>query len=81
VVKETNMKKWNEIVSEAKKMNQKDYKFYLLNKTGTKIRSGWEYKEDAQDAKEDDPDSGKIMTKSTCMKMNIDPDKNENWGK
>lgn len=61
------------------KMNTKDYNFYLLNKAGNKIRSGWEYKEDAQDAKADDPESGKIVAKSFLKQMDIDPNDDKVW--
>lgn len=73
------MKKWNEIVTEAKKINDKDYKFYVLNKAGTRIRSGWEYKEDAIDGKADDDKAGKIVAKVTLKQLNIDPDDNTVW--
>lgn len=75
------MKKWNEIVTEAKKINDKDYKFYVLNKAGTRIRSGWDNKEDAVEGRADDhPDKvGKIVAKVTLKQLNIDPDDNAVW--
>lgn len=75
------MKKWNEIVIEARgKMNQKDYKFYVLNKKSNKIRSGWEYKEDAEDAKKEDSEAGKILTAQGCKNIGIDVNDNSVWG-
>lgn len=69
---------WFNVVME--KMNQKDYKFYCVNKEGTKIRSGWEYKEDAQDAKEEDDQVGKILTAMGLKKLELDPNNDKHWG-
>ena len=63
-----------------KKINKKDYKFYLLNKKTNKIDTGWEYKEDAIDAKKDrDSDDYKVYTKSHLIHLELDPDDNKSW--
>jgi hypothetical protein len=62
------------------KINNPDYKFYVLNKDNTKIHSGWEYKEDALDAKKDCPDStGKIYQLAGLKKLGIDPNVDSFW--
>lgn len=67
-------------LSVEEKTNNPDYKFYVLSKDNTKIHSGWEYKEDALDAKKDCPDStGKIYQRAGLKKLGIDPDNNDSW--
>lgn len=62
------------------KVNNPEYVFFVLNKDNTRIHSGWEYKEDALDAKKDCPDStGKIYQRAGLKKLGIDPDKDEFW--
>ncbi len=68
-----------EYLSRSAKINNKDYKYYLLNKEGTRIRSGWEYLEDAKDAKKDDPESGKILQRKGLKDLGIDPDVDDFW--
>jgi hypothetical protein len=62
-----------------RKMNQPGYKFYLVNQAGNKIRSGWEYLEDAKDAKADDPKSGKILQLRGLKALGLDPNVNSFW--
>jgi hypothetical protein len=61
------------------KFNRRDYKFYVV--VGGMIDSGWEYREDANDAKRDlpDPRAGKVFTKSGLRTQGINPDDNAFW--
>jgi len=69
-----------EYLSRSKKINNPDYKYYLLNQAGTRIRSGWEYLEDAKDAKKDDTESGKILQLRGLKALGIDPNDDSVWG-
>ena len=62
------------------KMNNKDYKFYVLNKAATKILSGWEYREDAVDFQSEYEGAGRIYGGSTLKKFGLNANKNEDWG-
>jgi len=67
-------------LTEAKRLiNQNDYKFWVL--VGSKIASGWEYREDAKDALDDLPSGkkGKVLTRAGLRNKGIDPDNNEHW--
>jgi len=63
-------------------MNDKEYKYYVILPDG-KIESGWEYKEDAEDQKENLPDkfikTAKIIKLKGLKTKNIDPDNDKNW--
>ena len=66
----------------CKKINQKDYTHYLV--LDGKILSGWSFKEDAKDAKDDlpvewQPDT-KIYTKRYLKSIGLDPEVCDNWG-
>jgi hypothetical protein len=73
-----------EDVKAEEKINQPDYKYYVVNSKTNKIRTGWEYKEDADDAAKEEINYGQkdiaIFAKKTLKSMNIDPELNENWG-
>jgi hypothetical protein len=64
------------------KLNQKDYKFYVIAKN--KIESGWEYKEDAKDQLGELPKNlakgAKVYAKSHLKKLNLNPDDDKDWG-
>lgn len=62
-----------------RKINQRGYKFYMV--IGNKIESGWDYKEDALDHKNDlpDPKVGRILSKTYLKSQGIDPDDNASW--
>lgn len=72
------------------KLNDPEYKFYVVEKlpnNSFKIVSGWEYLEDAKDNLNDtiegDPSlksKFKVYAKVTLRsKLNLDPDDNKNW--
>ncbi len=67
------------------KINEDDYKFYVINNKN-QIIFGWEYKEDAKDSLEDYPNKPefkglKIYTLSHLKSNNIDPTDDKNWYK
>ena len=66
---------------EAKKLaegiNNPDYAYYVV--VDGKIASGWEYKEDAKDALEDQPGEGKVVAKVTLKKLGLSAEKDEDW--
>lgn len=63
------------------KANDPEYIYYVLNKEGNRIRTGWTCKEDAVDGKEDDdPEyAGKIVHKKNLKNYGIDPEDNKFW--
>lgn len=63
------------------KANDPEYVYYVLNKAGDHIRSGWTCKEDAIEGKaDDDPDyAGRIVHKKTLKQLGIDPEDNSVW--
>jgi len=66
---------------EARKTNQKDYKYWVVS--DGKINAGNEFKEDAQDVMNDFKESGlsaKVYTLQGLKKLGLDPDKNGDWG-
>lgn len=64
-----------------RKIDQKDYKYYVLCKKSNKILSGWEYREDARDFVEETGRKDlKIYTRSYLKRLGIDPKDNSNWG-
>ena len=68
------------VLDGARKLNQKDYAFYVVAKG--KIESGWEYREDATDqAKDNLPPSmsAKVYAKSALKKLELNPDDNSHW--
>lgn len=68
------------VLDGARKLNQKDYAFYVVAKG--KIESGWEYREDANDqAKDNLPDTwgAKVYAKMALKKLNLNPDDNSQW--
>lgn len=70
------------IISSEEKLNQPDYKYYVLNDKN-KILTGWEYKEDARDFKKEQQEYGKLLvisSKRDLKQQGIDPDDNNNWG-
>jgi hypothetical protein len=83
------MKTFKEILE--KKINQKDYKFYVIitggkdagKKAVGKIESGWEFKEDAQDQvaeiKSADRITAKVLTKQGLKNQGLNPDDNKDW--
>lgn len=71
-----------------KKINQKDYKFYVLHSDEngmSHLETGWEYRSDAKDfADERQALPGHkyhIFTKSYLKSIGIDPDNNDSWTK
>lgn len=72
----------NEIMEE--KINQSDYKYYIVNTKTRKIQSGWEYKEDADDNLKELIEFGQkdmsVHSKKSIKSLDIDPDDNSNWG-
>jgi len=68
-------------INEMKKINQKGYQFYLLNKKTNKIDTGWEYKEDANDAKNEksNPEDFIVYSKQYLISKNLNPDDNKSW--
>ena len=54
------------------------YAFYLLNGAKTQILSGWQYREDAVEAKEDTPGAGRIYSRRFASRL-LDPTVNANW--
>jgi hypothetical protein len=83
------MKTFKQILE--KKINQKDYKFYVIitggkdagKKAVGKIESGWEFKEDAQDQvaeiKSADRITAKVLTKQGLKNQGLNPDDNKDW--
>jgi len=66
--------------AKEKKINQKDYAFYVFNIKINKINSGWEFKEDANEAIEELEGSDfKVYTKKYLLSKGINPDDNINW--
>ncbi|MFA5071173.1 MAG: hypothetical protein WC511_02270 [Candidatus Pacearchaeota archaeon] len=61
------------------KINNPDYKFYVLNADNTRIHSGWEFVEDAKDCKRDEPNTGKILQKKGLKALGIDPENDAVW--
>lgn len=68
--------------------NQRDYKFYVVDNTAgssathfRKIRSGWEYREDANDGRKEEPDAEylKVYARAGLKKLGLDPDNNAQW--
>jgi hypothetical protein len=73
-------------VSEGRrgKINQKDYKFYVVNPKTMKIHGGYEYREDAKDLADEHAEMGhkmKVLTKRALVSKGSDPDNNDSWGK
>lgn len=63
------------------KIDRKAYKYYCFNPMTRKIRSGWEYREDAIDYKKETGQKGlKVYTRTFLINQGIDPNKNDNWG-
>jgi len=79
----TNTTTENYKVDETKmgKVNQKGYEFYLFNKKTKKLDTGWEFKQDAFDAKKEqgNPNDFAVYTKRTVMQMGLNPDDNKSW--
>lgn len=68
------------VLDGARKLNQKDYAFYVVAKG--KIESGWEYREDANDQAKDNlpPSMGaKVYAKMALKKLELNPDDNSHW--
>ncbi len=65
------------------KINQPDYKYYILNFKTKKIITGWEYIEDAKDALQEIIEYGGneflIKSKKVLLSEGVDPDDNSNW--
>lgn len=65
------------------KINQSDYKYYLVNLETKKIQTGWEYKEDAEDALKEAVSFGQkdvvVNTKKSLINQGLNPDENESW--
>ena len=65
------------------KINQSDYKYYVVNPKTNKILTGWEYKEDADDNAKEQMDYGKkdiaVFSKKTVKNLGIDVDNNNSW--
>jgi hypothetical protein len=76
-------RKTSEPARRQNKINQKDYKYYVV--LNNKIIAGNEYKEDAKEFIEGNaPDKYmkqcKVHSKRALLTMGIDPDVNDNWG-
>ena len=69
------------VMTAEERSNDPEYKFYVLNRDGTRIRHGWVNLEDAKEAVKDDvPGScGKILQKRGLKALGIDPDDNGFW--
>lgn len=69
------------------KINNDDYKWYVItidDDNTKKILSGWEYKEDAEDFKDEHInyfENMKIFPKSFIKSRGFDPDNDQNWQK
>ena len=65
----------------AKKIDQKGYNFYVCLHlgTGTKIESGWEYREDAKEQQSEVPVTTRIYVRKTLVAQGLDPAKNSSW--
>lgn len=71
---------YKKVIHEAKKINKKEYKYYLIR--NNKIVQGFENKEDGTDLIKDDPDyakSGKICAKSMLKSKGLDPENKSDW--
>ena len=63
-----------------RKIDNKDYKYYVFNLRRGKIISGWEYKEDAQERKNEmDLKQLKVYTRVYLNRIGKDPRTNKNW--
>ncbi len=77
---ETALTGGKKVLDGARKLNQKDYAFYVVAKG--KIESGWEYREDANDQAKDNlpPSMGaKVYSKAALKKLKLNPDDNSHW--
>jgi len=65
-----------------KRIDQKDYKYYVFNPNTQKIITGWEYRDDAYDfIKETDYEDLLVYTRTyLAHQLDIDPIDNQNWG-
>lgn len=81
------IKTFEELFEAKRKINQKNYEFYIVYIETNKIVEGFEYKEDASERtkeyiEESDKDLKgklKIYSKKTLISKGIDPNDNENW--
>lgn len=64
-------------------INNQGYKYFVVNPKTNKISSGWDYKEDAEDAAKEDIEFGKkdvaVFSKKTISSIGIDPDDDNSW--
>ena len=67
------------IAREVAKINQKDYKFWVV--VDGKIESGWEYSEDAKEQLGNLPSGkpGKVYQRAGLKKLGLDPDDDSAW--
>lgn len=58
-----------------------EYQFYVLVKTddGSKIHSGWEYREDAKEALEQTEQDGTIANRRMVSRYGVDPKTDKDW--
>lgn len=68
---------YEKIVNE--KLNNLDYKFWVVNKDGTKIMTGWEYQEDAKDFQKEDDRAGKVYQLAGLKTLGLDPNNDSDW--
>lgn len=72
----------NPEVIEEPKINKPEYKYYLVNKNKNKILTGWEYREDAENAFDDlfkDEKSECLILSRKNIPSELNPDENINW--
>lgn len=71
--------KYKEYIREATKMDQPDYKYYVV--VDGKIETGWENREDAKDQLDELPPNkkGKVVAKVTLKKMDLEPERDSDW--
>lgn len=62
--------------------NQADYTHYVVDTAAKKIRSGWSFREDANDGRKEEPDASrlKVYAGAGLRKLGIDPCNDANWG-
>jgi hypothetical protein len=70
-----------------RKINQKQYAYYLFDKLAKKIIEGFEYAQDAKDRKKEMTDQSTtplalaVYSKSYLVRNDSDPDQNSSWKK
>ncbi len=72
-----------ELIIEDNKLNHPEFRYYILNSKSSKIKSGFEYREDADENFNSLINIGEndiaILSKKMLIVNSIDPDDNLNW--